>query len=254
MKVTTHVFILLLFISFNTAIVSADNINLSYKAETYAYSYALAKYSDTGGDSDTAENEEMNSKSECLASAFDSYDPYPRIYQQNSHTQATMEGISDAAATRLVSRLKGWGLWNEAFPLVSGPGGGNGNGNTYAWGGLGINCPEGWSDLTLSLEAKITGDAPEAWDDWDWHFSILESLLPSSKTLLKLDDNNMTANLAVLPEQTFGFEFYHEAGRNNWPETGLDSTVEVNLNLVPEPCTLSLLGLGGLALLRKRRA
>jgi len=52
-------------------------------------------------------------------------------------------------------------------------------------------------------------------------------------------------------------QFYYEAGideYSQWPDAGMESTVTVDLSAVPEPATILLFALGGVVLLKKRRA
>ena len=47
-----------------------------------------------------------------------------------------------------------------------------------------------------------------------------------------INDSNRSANINVSAGQIINVEFYHEAGRNGWPQEGLESTVLVDLYIL----------------------
>ncbi|MHC4110088.1 MAG: LamG domain-containing protein [Planctomycetota bacterium] len=216
-------------------------ISLNYDAEAYAYAHV----GNPSNDSETKQDFSSIEKAQVQASAeaFEAILCSPQMnfytYGQNSDTRVSVEGIYDPNGARLVSTLQGWGSWSWYDDCSdsggSGTGGGDGNGYTSMAGTFTIGIfggyPQASHGLTLRVDAEIFGDAPGSWGNWDWWLKIWDD--DPNNPLALLSDINMSVNLDVLEGQVLNFEFYNEASKGSWPGAGLESTVLIDLYLLP---------------------
>jgi hypothetical protein len=212
-------------------------IFLGYTAETNAYSHAYAFGSTIPGegsdtDHDYSADSECHSNTSASANSF-SWD-CPQFqgshYHQYSYLTDGVEGISDTNGISITSHMKGWGSWNQwndcSGSSSSGSGGGDGNGFTKI-NGI-IFGASGYAGI-LDIDAQIVGDAPYAWHNWNWWLKVWDNDV--NNPLVVLNDSNMSASIYYAAYQGLNIEFYHEAGDDSWPQTGLESTIKINFNL-----------------------
>jgi hypothetical protein len=224
----------------NLLVAKTAPIILCYQAETYGYVHATVwSYAE---ESDEQHDFSNNEKSEVDVRATAQYwQPCPppqmsnfKIFTQRSDATISAEGGYDSNGVRLVARLNGFGHWS-VFDMCGGytpprDDGGDGNGYTSITGtiivggiyNLGIPAK-------LNINGEVLGDVPGSWDGWQWQLKIWDEDV--NNPLVLLNDSNTSASLDVLTGQILNMELHHEASSNFWPEGGLNSTVQINLNL-----------------------
>lgn len=101
------------------------------------------------------------------------------------------------------------------------------------------------SEATLWVEIETAVWASGGFNSYQFQ------LLRGEDSLIYVDGENPDPfSVTVYAGETLSIEFLHEVGVCS---EGVSSDVGVDFWVVPEPATLSLLALGGLAVLRKRR-
>ncbi|MBW8041858.1 MAG: hypothetical protein FVQ85_17920 [Planctomycetes bacterium] len=223
-------------------IVIDSPVLLNHDAEAYAYSHVDGI---GGSDTDTAEDFSNNSKARAQARANAGYcDMYPIFCElclfSSSNMDVGGEVVYGSDMVSLTSRFRGSGGWSVNDSCggdEDGLGGGDGNGYTSMAGMLTIGnfkCyPAGSSNVILKIDAEILGDGPSRWGNWDWWLKIWDD--DPNYPLALLSDGNISEYLDVLEGQVLNFEFYHNAHRLDWPEAGLESTLEIDLRILPPP-------------------
>ncbi len=214
-------------------------ISLNYDAEAYAYAWAEV----IGQcESDTIEDFSNNSKAMAQAHAhLEYFEEYPVMCMvlgiADSYMDVSGEVVYGSDMVSLVSWFNGSGSWSyddTCSGSDSGPGG-EGSGYSSLTGLIEIGIfeghPLGSPGLKLKVDAEVTGDASDAWSNWDWWLKIWDD--DPDYPIALLSDSNMSECFAVLAGQIFNFEFYHEAEKVYWPEAGLESTVVIDLYLLP---------------------
>jgi hypothetical protein len=247
-KKTNLLFILLLLAGTNTVMSSTYPVTLNYDAEAYAYAYAEWVYVDFYAAHNFSTNREARVGVIATAPGYD----FDNV--QYSYTRTTIIGVYDITGVQIVSTIKGDGCRDgtEVFEW----GGGSGNGYTSLVGTIEIGYAGDMATLTADADVVVTEITPSdpLYYNLDWWLKIWDDDPDNPLTLL--NENNMLANLNVPGGQLLNIEFYHEAGIEQyagWPETeeGMSSIVTIDLTAIPEPATLLLFTLAGLALLRR---
>ncbi|MBW8001314.1 MAG: hypothetical protein FVQ80_04760 [Planctomycetes bacterium] len=220
-------------------------VSLYYDAQTYAYAWAQNPMSG-GIDTDTDNDSSIHSKCTSLAYAYSLYEWYCAEFLrtpvwQRSYLQNSVEGISNSNTASVISTLHGWGNWESenicTSSRTSGNGGGDGDGYTSLTGQIAIGILDGFpaniSGPVLTINASIIGDLPGQWNSWNWWFKIWDD--DPNNPLVTLNGSNTTASLDVITGEILNIEFYHEAGQIVWPAAGLNSTVQINMELEMPP-------------------
>ena len=117
--------------------------------------------------------------------------------------------------------------------------------------GTSAQFPEGAAGLTLDVEA-IIGGLPQT----PWSLSIV-STDPANPIDIILDDGAPQADVQVLAGQALIASLTHSLDVG-WDMVDFiagtyDSDIQIKFTVTPEPATMTLLALGGLAVLRRRR-
>jgi hypothetical protein len=211
------------------------NLKLDYNASAYAYAHG------SGNDSreilDNSINEAVQAQThagtyeieECNQTGIERY-------RQLSFADCSFEAIYDFNGTRLVSLIKGRGqglFISYCHPENNQMWQGGGDGNAYTWmsGTIDTTMLEGPSASTLSIDGDIFGNSQGEWDNWDWMLKIWGN--DPNAPLAVINDSNLSAKLNVRAGQVFNIEFYHLAGSSYWPQGGLESTININLDFLP---------------------
>ncbi len=230
-----------------TQISSASPIIMDYGAEAYVYTFI-----DHGGTPDSDTRYVSSTNAMAKANTRSGYYNGPDDGTIYSYMETSITGSFDSLGAQIVSNIKGW-----ENPQA---GASTGNGYTSMLGTIEVGYPAGTGDLMLTVDADvIVAEIPPPyaplymWDWWDWSFKIWDS--DPDNPLALLNDNNLTADIAVTGGQILNIQFYHEAGIQDrvsiWPEDGLSGIVTIDMMVAPEPATLLLFGLGAIMLRKK---
>ena len=203
-------------------------ISLNYDAEAYAYADRDEIETDIGFSTNGEARAQAHAHFEYLEPSVPCIGYIWRI--EDSYADNSVEGVSGVDGAWLISTLKGWGEYSGGDECTGytygGTGSGVGGGYTSLAGTIGIDI-----STTMKVEAAIDGSSPGSWDSWDWWFKIWDD--DANNPIVVLNDSNMSANLEVLAGQTLNVELYHEGGTDDWPVSGLESTLTIGLIVGP---------------------
>jgi hypothetical protein len=164
-------------------------------------------------------------------------------YQVDTDTTASIGGSTDVYGALLSTYLSVQGGTAGTEPV---PEFGSGDGDLSLTGTLGIGTsaqfPDGAGGLTLHVGGSDTGA-----NTWSLRVSSTD---PDNPLDVLFNPANPSGEIAVLAGQTLDLLMTDALSSSWWGYTG---GTNVDLTLTPEPATLSLLALGGLAVALRRR-
>ncbi len=140
------------------------------------------------------------------------------------------------------STLNGYGSGetrNDCNPSNNQSWNGHGKGNGYAslQGTLTVGqfpgYPPGSSGMALRITAQVDGNDSADWTGHNWWFKIWTE--DPNAPIAVIDQNNLSAEIPVSSGATFNIKLYQDGNEVDWPASGLSTTVNVNLNLIPDP-------------------
>ena len=212
---------------------------LDYTAITYANVYAEAPHGtgESDSQSSTTTNSSCTSEADAISPGFELMCPQIQgVYYSNvSSLTATTQGEYHSTGASFASMISGSGSWSWhddcSSSSNSGEGTGQGDGTTTLTGTIAIgelshdpNITE-VKDLTFESTSNISG----SWDIRDWYFKVWDS--DPDNPIVLLDDLHDSASLTVYEGQVFNIELYHMSEESFWPESGSESTVDIQISL-----------------------